>query len=95
MQCIQNMFFTNNFKQKCVILNKKKWRKHGKREKQLIVSLMLLSHSDIICDVTIQRQQHGIYLIYIIHKQKLVNHLTPMSDQDRISPYNINTISNR
>ena len=23
------------------------------------------------------------------------NHLTPMSDQDRISPYNINTISTR
>ena len=25
----------------------------------------------------------------------LVNPLTPMSDQDRISPYNINTISTR
>ena len=25
----------------------------------------------------------------------IVNPLTPMSDQDRISPYNINTISSR
>ena len=24
-----------------------------------------------------------------------INHLTPMSDQDRISPYNISTISSR
>ena len=26
---------------------------------------------------------------------KKINPLTPMNDQDRISPYNINTISNR
>ena len=31
-----------------------------------------------------------IYLIYLY-----ISPLTPMSDQDRISPYNINTISTR
>ena len=30
-----------------------------------------------------------------IKKLVLINPLTPMSDQDRISPYNINTTSNR
>ena len=30
-----------------------------------------------------------------IKKLVLINPLTPMSDQDRISPYNINTISSR
>ena len=29
------------------------------------------------------------------HELKCLNPLTPMSDQDRISPYNINTISSR
>ena len=29
------------------------------------------------------------------HNQVLLNPLTPMSDQDRISPYNIHTISSR
>ena len=29
------------------------------------------------------------------HQSTNINHLTPMSDQDRISPYNINTISTR
>ena len=29
------------------------------------------------------------------HELKCLNPITPMSDQDRISPYNINTISSR
>ena len=33
MQCIQNMFFTDNFKQKCVILNKKKVEEKWQKEK--------------------------------------------------------------
>ena len=32
---------------------------------------------------------------YMIHNSCVVNPLTPISDQDRISPYNINAISNR
>ena len=30
-----------------------------------------------------------------IHGREMIDPLTPMSDQDRISPYNINTISFR
>ena len=31
----------------------------------------------------------------LIQRKGIVNPLTPMTDQDRISPYNINTISSR
>ena len=33
--------------------------------------------------------------LLLMELNKSVNPLTPMSDQDRISPYNINTISTR
>ena len=36
-----------------------------------------------------------VYVEYLIWYNWEVNPLTPMSDQDRISPYNINTISTR
>ena len=35
------------------------------------------------------------FITYNMVWESKVNPLTPMSDQDRISPYNINTISNR
>ena len=31
----------------------------------------------------------------VTHRNQIVNPFTPTSDQDRISPYNINTISSR
>ena len=37
----------------------------------------------------------SIHRVQIRKKQHWLNHLTPMCDQDRISPYNINTISTR
>ena len=70
MQCIQNMFFTNNFKQKCVILNKKKWRKHGNKEKQLSVSLMLLLHSDIICDLLPSKDSNMEFIWFTLYRSK-------------------------
>ena len=78
-----------NLEQKKV---EEKWQKEKAAE---CVTNIVITFWHHLWSVTIQRQQHGIYLIYIIQKQKMVNRLTPMSDQDKISPYNINTISNR
>ena len=43
---------------------------------------------------TVQRRGHRT--VYLNSKEKFfINPLTPVSDQDRISPYNINTMSSR
>ena len=42
-----------------------------------------------------QRTTAGFYESKCTEEGISINPLTPMSDQDRISPYNINTISRR
>ena len=39
--------------------------------------------------------QKGLHINYKTFQDQQINPLTPMSDQDRISPYSVNTISSR
>ena len=49
--------------------------------------------NEVLFNSTINDWFHNV--LKILNCLKSVNPLTPMSDQERISPYNINTISTR
>ena len=70
-------------------------------------TLLLLSQFDVICDLLLQKCKATCHLIFNCNfiigplsafsavSSKFTNTSTPMRDQERISPYNINTISTR
>ena len=60
------------------------------KEPDVLPKLTCLFEKEIIHDTTEVSVFFFIYFATV-----LINPLTPMSDQDRISPYNINTISSR
>ena len=59
------------------------------KEPDVLPKLTCLFEKEIIHDTT------EVSVFFFIYFAVLINPLTPMSDQDRISPYNINTISSR
>ena len=67
-------------------------------ERECIIILSYICNT-YFCDDCFNYYNYNYYyfLMVFIWKQTIekINPLTPMNDQDRISPYNINTISNR
>ena len=58
---------------------------------QLLPRILLLNFDNLSC----QLFKCGEYSCYLLLHPGCFNPLTPISDQDRISPYNINTMASR